>query len=249
MATPAFRPAKPVRAFDGIIAQIREMLRAGELYPGDRLPSERELAEQFAVSRNTVREAMRMLEITGLVELRRGAAGGAFIAKPDPSKVATSMTDMIELSLFTLEDLIEARRWIEDIVIRAVCERATEETFERLEANMKETERLEAAGDWRAKVAANVEFHSILAAETGNPVVVAMMKPLMEVVLKVVLAVGPADNDPVLASRRRFMEHLRRRDAAAAVAEMDRHLQWIHSLTTARTRSGAGTSEVSDSRG
>jgi GntR family transcriptional regulator, transcriptional repressor for pyruvate dehydrogenase complex len=79
MARPAFRPAKPIRAFD----------RHHRPDSGDaprrraqswRPAAERELAEQFAVSRNTVREAMRMLEIRGLVELRRGAAGGAFIA-------------------------------------------------------------------------------------------------------------------------------------------------------------------------
>jgi len=230
MATPLFEPAKPRRAFDEIVTQVREMLRTGELVAGDRLPTERALIEQFAVSRGTVREALRMLEIAGLVELRPGTAGGAFVARADPSKLATSMLDMIELSQFALGSMFEARGWIEGVVVRVACARAADEDFDRLEANIAESARLADTGEWEKKAAVNVEFHNILADSTGNPFVVAIMRSLMEVMLKFVLALGPIDNAVVMSSRRKFMEHLRQRDADAAVAEMDRHLYRIHAM-------------------
>ncbi|MEU3270881.1 FadR/GntR family transcriptional regulator [Saccharomonospora sp. NPDC006951] len=230
MATPAFQPARPRRAFDEIIAQVRGMVRSGELRPGDRLPAERALAEQFAVSRNTVREALRMLEISGLVQLRRGAAGGAFIAKADPGKVATTMTDMLELSQFSMTDLTEARTWLESLVVRVACERMTDEVMGKLTANVAEAAALSAAGDWERKAVVHVQFHNILAEATGNPVMVAMIDALMQVMRKIVLTLGPSEGDVVLRSQRKVIKHLKARDADAAVAEMERHLRRIHKM-------------------
>lgn len=227
MAAPAFRPARPRRALDEIIEQIRARVRSGDLRPGDRLPSEREMAEQFSVGRNSVREALRMLEIIGLIELRRGATGGAFIAHADPAKIATTMSDMLEFSGFTLADLTEARRWVEETVVGVACERADEALLARLEANIAQAERLarsdDAAIETRATV--NLEFHTILATATGNPVMIALMHSLMGVMLTLVLDGGePMDPDTVISSRRRVLDAMRRRDSRAAVDEMNDHL-------------------------
>lgn len=230
MAAPLFQPAKPRRAFDEIISQIRELVRRGELVPGDRLPAERALAEQFAVSRNTVREALRMLEISGLIKLRRGASGGAFIAQADSSKVSSSMSDMLELNQFSLTDLTEARSWMEAFIVRVACQRADAEMLDALDTNVDEVARLSEARDWERKAVVNVEFHNLLAQATGNPVMVAMMQGLMDVMLKIVLRLGPTEGDVVLQSRRRLMVHMRNRDADAAVAEMHEHLQRMAQL-------------------
>ena len=230
MPTPAFHPAKPRRAFDEIIAQVRESVRKGDLVSGDRLPAERQLAEQFAVSRNTVREALRMLEISGLVQLRRGATGGAFIAEANPSKVASTMMDMLELSQFSLTDLTEARGWMDTVVVRVACERADEEMLAKLDANVEEAARLSDWGDWERKALVHVEFHNLLAEATGNPVMVVMMKGLMEVMAKIVLSIGPTENDVILRSRRTFLKHMHAHDADAAVDEMNRSLQRIHKM-------------------
>ena len=77
----AYSPVQTRRAFEEVASQIREQLTKGALKPGDRLPSERELAEQFGLSRNTVREALRSLEMSGILEFRKGATGGAFCAR------------------------------------------------------------------------------------------------------------------------------------------------------------------------
>lgn len=230
MATPTFRPAKPRRAFDEIITQVRGMVRSGELSTGDRLPSERALAEQFAVSRNTVREALRMLEISGLIQLRRGATGGAFIAAADPGRVATSLSDMMDLSQFSLTDLTEVRLWIESLVVRVACERADEAMLDRLEANVEQAVKLSSQGDWDEKAIVHTEFHNVLAQATGNPVLAALMDSLMAVMRELVLAAGPTEGDLVVRSRRRLLKHLRARDADAAEAEMQRYLKRMHKL-------------------
>jgi len=228
MAAPVFRPARPRRALDEITEQIREKWRNGTLRPGDRLPAERDMAEQFGVGRNTVREALRMLEITGLIEMRRGATGGAFIAGANPAKVASSMAEMLELSGFTLTDLTEARREIEAAVIRLACERADDQLLARLQENVDEATRLAESGEWKLRAAVNIEFHTILATATSNAVMIAIMHALMGVMLSTVLdGFGPMDANTVLESRRRFLDALRRRDAQAATAEMDRHLTRI----------------------
>ena len=74
-----FKPIRTKRAFEEVCDQIREEIQSGNLAPGDKLPSERELAEQFHVSRSTVREAFRTLEIGGVLELQKGVRGGAVV--------------------------------------------------------------------------------------------------------------------------------------------------------------------------
>lgn len=228
MTARTFRPARPRRAFDEIIAQIREMIRSGDLTSGDRLPSERALAEQFAVSRNTVREAFRMLEIAGLITLRRGATGGAFIAEADTGRVATSLRDMMDLSLFSLTDLTEARAWIESIVVEVACERATDQMLDALEANIADAARLSREGRTTEKAIVNIKFHNLLAEATGNPVLVAFMQSLMEVMTDLVMKLGTPQSDQVFRSRRKLVKHLRARDADSAVKEMQSYLHRTH---------------------
>ncbi|WP_060576761.1 MULTISPECIES: FadR/GntR family transcriptional regulator [unclassified Pseudonocardia] len=239
MSDNRFQPARPRRAFEEIISQIRSGIRDGSLRPGDRLPAERALAEQFEVSRNTVREAMRMLEIAGLVELRRGATGGAFVAHADPSRIASSISDQLELGSLSLSELTEARGWIESIVVRVACERADEATLDRLEANIVEAARLTDEEQWEKKALVHIEFHNILAEATGNKIIIATMASLMEVMRTVVLAIGPTRDDMITRSRSRLLERLRARDTDGAVEEMTDHLGRLHTIWLEASYEGA----------
>ncbi|MFV2173715.1 FadR/GntR family transcriptional regulator [Actinomadura sp. LOL_016] len=104
-----FRPARPRRAVDQIVDQVEGLLRDGTLTSGDRLPSERVLAEQFDVSRNTVREALRILEFTGMLVLKRGSSGGAFVAHDVRGSVTQSMVRVLRSGAFSRADLLRAR--------------------------------------------------------------------------------------------------------------------------------------------
>ncbi|QPF88621.1 FadR/GntR family transcriptional regulator [Bradyrhizobium commune] len=102
-ANMSLRPARSIRAIEDIADQIREQLRSGHLRPGQRLPPERELAKQLGVGRNTVREAMTMLEVAGLVERRLGSAGGAFITNSNSKAVAERISDGMMLGRISLK--------------------------------------------------------------------------------------------------------------------------------------------------
>ena len=108
-----FRPIKTVRAFEEIADQIRGELSNRRLRPGDRLPAERALAEQFGVSRNTLREALRSLENSGLLRLQKGASGGAFVRESTGDAIITGLRDMFHLGAIRPEHLTEARVLIE----------------------------------------------------------------------------------------------------------------------------------------
>jgi DNA-binding FadR family transcriptional regulator len=225
-----FRPARPQRAFDEIIGQIRALIENGRLKPGDRLPSERALAEQFVVSRNTVREAMRTLEISGLVVLKRGASGGAFISQADSSLVTSTLTDALRLTDFSLANVTDATLRIATVVTRAACETMTDEHLAALEANLAEVARLTEAGEWERKAQANLEFQRLLAQATGNPILVIIMDALIGVLREVIGRVGPRQDDFTLRSRRRLLKRLRERDADGAAAEIERYLVRLHAL-------------------
>ena len=104
-----FRPIRTRRVFEEICEQVRREMGAGTLRPGDKLPAERELALQFGVSRTAVREALRSLEIAGIIGLQKGAKGGAFILKGDLDQITRSIRDLFYLGRITLDSLTEIR--------------------------------------------------------------------------------------------------------------------------------------------
>ena len=108
-----FAPISVARASSSIADQIRQAIVSGKLTEGERLAPERELAEQFGVSRVTVRDALRGLEAMGLIEVRVGARGGAFVTVPSGAIVGQTMSDMMMMSALTPEDVVEARLIVE----------------------------------------------------------------------------------------------------------------------------------------
>ena len=155
---PDFRPVQVARAFEDIASQIRGELSEGRLRAGDRLPPERELAGQFGVSRNTLREALRSLEISGLISLRKGASGGAFVKDSNGDVVVTSIRDMLTLGAVTPEQITEARIWIEDsAIVRAACERRTAEDIDALSANLTAAAEAIRRKDFYARADAHLE--------------------------------------------------------------------------------------------
>jgi GntR family transcriptional repressor for pyruvate dehydrogenase complex len=135
-----FRRIHTPRAFEEIADQIRSELADRRLRAGDRLPPERVLAEQFGVSRNTLREALRSLENAGMLRLQKGATGGAFVRESTGDAIITGLRDMFHLGAIAPEHLTEARVLIESIAVRAACERATADDIDALKANVAAAE-------------------------------------------------------------------------------------------------------------
>src|SRR5919201_5810973 len=122
-----FAPVAVARASSAIADQIRTAIVTGQLGQGDRLPPERELAEQFGVSRVTVRDALRGLEAMGLIDVRVGARGGAFVTAPTGAVVGQTMSDMLLMQAVSPEDIVEARLIVELGTVTLATARATEE--------------------------------------------------------------------------------------------------------------------------
>ena len=225
-----FQPILPSRAIDEVAAQIRQLIAQGHLRPGDRLPPERELSVRLQVSRNTLREALRALEHVGILVLKKGATGGAFILPGSADAVVNGFRDLYFLGAITPMELTEARVWISEIVVRVACERATEEDFAALDANIEAMARANSEEQFETRQMLNRQFHLILAHSTRNPIVSSTMEAIMAVMGEFIRRIGYRENSFTLPSRRRFMAHLRQRNFEAASREMTSFLGRLHKI-------------------
>jgi GntR family transcriptional repressor for pyruvate dehydrogenase complex len=209
-----------------IFDQIRLLMREGQLKPGDRLPPERDLCERFGVSRVTVREALRMLESSGLVEIRVGARGGAFVTAPSSDRVGEGLADLVSLSVISAMDMSEVRMVLETGMVPLVCERATEDDLAGLEAICQRSDAALAAGDYPD--ALSLEFHLRLAEATHNSAIAMMVKSFIEPIMVALEPARQADPElrrPGTLAHEQITEAVRRRDAALATTIMSNHLQ------------------------
>ena len=164
-----FEPIQSRRAFEEICASVRDRLATGLLKPGDKLPAERLLAEQLGVGRNALREALRSLEMAGVVELRTGVKGGAFIREGDPAGMTQVIEDLLYLGAFSMASLTEARVLLMDTVVRLACERGTREQFDALRRNIDWTEDLTRTARLVDRVECSVEFYRLLGPSDATP--------------------------------------------------------------------------------
>lgn len=220
------------RAFESVAERIRGELVSGSFAPGDRLPSERALSEQYGVSRNTLREALRSLEHAGLIRLQKGATGGAFVTGTSGRGVASGLRDLYEFGAVDPSELTQARIWLEAIVIREACPRATPDDLARLTANV---DAVEAAGDdFLRRVELHLDFHRLLARATGNAILVSVMDGLLDAMRSLALRIGDHPDAYTLPSRRRFLERFAAGDGAGASAEMEENLLRLQRFYLAR---------------
>lgn len=214
------------RISEVIVEQIRLLMRQGQLKPGDRLPAERDLCERFGVSRVTVREALRMLESSGLVEIRVGARGGAFVTVPTSDRVGKGLADLLSLSIVSAGDVTEVRLILEVGLIPLVCERATEEDLDDLERICARSQAALRAGEYTMELSA--EFHARVAQATHNPAVAMLVESFrgpMLMSLEQAREAAPEMGRLGTDEHKRFVSAVRERDCPAATHIMREHLE------------------------
>ncbi|MCK7505951.1 MAG: GntR family transcriptional regulator [Desulfobacterales bacterium] len=113
-----FTKVRQVRAFESVIQQVEAAILQGGLAVGDRLPSERELQGLLDVSRNTLRESLRVLEQKGLVEIRKGNRGGIFVKELNADSMTESLGLFVQSQRITMEQISEFRQDLEGLVTR-----------------------------------------------------------------------------------------------------------------------------------
>lgn len=239
-----FERLRPRRAFEEICERIRDQLAAGALKPGDKLPAERELALQLGVGRNAVREALHTLEFAGIIELRKGVKGGAFIRQGDLGSMTQVMQDLMHLGSISLGELTEARLYIQDAVVRLASERATQADLDMLAANIDVTEEVARSSDYLARIECSREFYRLLAVASHNAALCLIVDSLTDILMKYLrarVAAGVRLKPDLVPGRRRFLGLLASRDADAAARDMRTHLQGVHRLLTGSERKATVT--------
>jgi DNA-binding FadR family transcriptional regulator len=216
------------RASDEIVQQIKSLIFGGRLAPGDQLPSEKELKEQFGLSRITIRDALRVLESEGLIEIRVGARGGAFVARPSAHRVSESLTNLLRMQQITIQELTEARLAVEPSVALLAARRATQDDIGAMERAVAGALAARAAGDPRF-MPHSVVFHVALAEAAKNQVLLSTVNSLRGAFHETLAALLPADDMAARAieDHQQILHAIKARDGERAQKLMREHLAYF----------------------
>ncbi|HLQ31814.1 MAG TPA: FadR/GntR family transcriptional regulator [Chloroflexota bacterium] len=229
-----FRSVRTRRVSDLISQQLEAAIFSGRLKPGDRLPPERELVDRFEASRASVREAVRTLELAGLVAIRPGAGGGAYVTQPDFDLVANALRTMLRAGRFELTELYQARLLLEPGVAEIAARVADAEDIALLRASLQEGRDLLAR---RAQTApASYNFHFLLAKASKSNLLLMLISSLMDLVHKSDQASGPRPHlsPPIVRAHEAIVDAVERHDAEEARRLTADHLLQIQQQVTKR---------------
>jgi GntR family transcriptional regulator, transcriptional repressor for pyruvate dehydrogenase complex len=221
----AIEPIKRVKLYEEVAARIRGLIASGELGPGQALPSERKLAEQFRVGRAVIREAIRQLEVSGLVESRHG--GGNYVREITVEHLVAPIASVLNGMAPLREELMDARLFFEPQIAREAAARATPEDLRRLQEAISRQEERVAGGSSGAEE--DAEFHDLLASATHNTVVERVMEVIDGLLedSQARLFRSVERSEISLEGNRRILEAVARHDQEAAQTAMVKHLEDI----------------------
>lgn len=167
---PDFQKAKKNRIFQDVVEQIQEAILEGSLNPGDVLPPERELRETFNVSRGTLREAFRVLEQKGLIEIRLGTGGGARVREAGTDQLTETLALMIRSGNLPVVDIGEFREGMEGRIAVLAATRATDKDIKKMENLLKTAVEMAEKGEagWQDFLHADEQIHKEIAKVANN---------------------------------------------------------------------------------
>lgn len=169
-------PVRRSRIYENIVEQIRALIREGRWSPGDQIPPERELAERFKVSRTSVREALRALEMQGVIESRQG--GGTFVRTADTEALVPPLAAAILRGRQELAEVLEVRELIEPGIARQAAIRASDENISELESLLERQRACIAQG--RSFVDEDTAFHYTLAKAADNHIMLRLHNVILD---------------------------------------------------------------------
>lgn len=217
------------RFADLVSDQLKESIFRGQYQPGQRMPNEHKLVEVFGVSRVIIREAIRDLERNGLLEIKRGPKGGAFVLPMNHNVVSKVIKDVFKLGNGTVADIMEVRLEIEPTVAGLAARRATDEDVDKLTEALEDMP--EAPGD--EYVAWNINFHRLLARCSHNPMFNILVNILLDFTEELIIKIKPTErviHDTI--SHPDLLEKVRRSDSDGARRKMRSHLEDVAPLLT-----------------
>jgi GntR family transcriptional repressor for pyruvate dehydrogenase complex len=219
------RQVRKTKVYHEIVDQIRDLISAGRIKPGDRLPPERELAELFKASRNSVRDAIRVLEQMGLIESRQG--DGTYVRSVSAEELAEPLAAMLLQSRTQMRELWEVRRVLEPAIAEFAAARITDEELDELETILA-TQQRKVEGGFSA-LEEDIAFHNAISEAARNTVILRTLDTLVDLLRQSRERSLQQHDRPAysLAGHARILAALRRHDPEAARAEMLRHLREV----------------------
>jgi len=172
-----FQTAKQTKVFQNVVEQIQEAIFDGRLKTGETLPAERELKSMFNVSRGTLREALRVLEQKGLIEIRLGVGGGSVVKSIDTEQVRESIGLLIRSQNISLGHLAEFREDVEGIVAAHAAERHSADDIKNLRQLLAQAHNCVDRGSSQRDAFINLDkqIHMNLAVISGNPIYISVL--------------------------------------------------------------------------
>jgi len=224
---PDFEVVRRNRVYEEVARQI-ERLILKKLQPGDKLPSERELAELLHVSRGSIRDAIRGLELMGLVEPRQGA--GTIVREVSVDSLVNPFANALKRRKELVGELLDFRKMLEPPLAARAATHASAEEISEMEEILRRQEEKQSQGD--AAVAEDTEFHYSVALASDNSVVLKVIDILMDLLRETRTRSLQVEGRPQrsLSGHRRILAAIKRHDGEAAKAAMRRHLEDVEEI-------------------
>jgi GntR family transcriptional regulator, transcriptional repressor for pyruvate dehydrogenase complex len=214
-----------------IVRQLVGLVRSGELQPGDRLPAERALADELGVGRPTLREALRALQLLGILDIRHG--GGVFVSELEPDTLLGPLDLFVSLDRHNLDTILEARRVIEGALLAFVAKVIDDRLIAKLEANLTELglvaeQSRDGNVDARRVNDLAQEFRGVIEEAVANPILTRAVKSLD--VLSAATrneVIGAGSLDRLLGNHKRMVDALIAHDPLAAQQALEAHIDYL----------------------
>jgi GntR family transcriptional regulator, transcriptional repressor for pyruvate dehydrogenase complex len=222
-----FETVRRNKVYEDVARQI-ERLILKKLRPGDKLPSERELAELLSVSRSSIRDAIRSLELAGMVEPRQGA--GTIVREITANTVANPLANALKRKDEIMSELLDFRKILEPPLAARAATHASVDEIEEMESILdRQAVKMRAGG---STVGEDTEFHYAVALASGNSVVLKVLDILMDLLRDTRERSLQAEGRPQksLAGHQKILSAIKRHDAEAAKAAMRRHIEDVEEI-------------------
>jgi GntR family transcriptional repressor for pyruvate dehydrogenase complex len=223
-----FKKAKQNRVFQDVVEQIQDAVISGKLAPGEKLPPERELKDMFNTSRGTLREALRVLEQKGLIEIKLGVSGGAIIKRIDSDPIAQSLDLLIRSGEVSLEHISEFRITMEGNLVELATNRATKKDIKELETLYSKAEGFSKKDDWENFLKTDEQMHTYIGTMTRNPVFQFVQKSIHDNIHQYYAEYLPMNKKRTLENLtdfKKIIEAMKAKDAKAASAVSVDHVK------------------------
>jgi GntR family transcriptional repressor for pyruvate dehydrogenase complex len=213
------------RMSEAVARQIESKILLGEINPLSMLPSESSLMSQFGVSRSTVREALKMLEASGMVAIKHGAKGGAIVTQLSEEFISDFLIKAVRLGRFSADSLAQFRLALEPSMAEMLAREKDINTglIKEMEANISHVKEKYKANEITKYE--NMDFHLLLALATGNPMFVIVMKTLrVSLNAFVPQHIRQELQGATIRHHEKILDAIKRRDSTLAKEQMYKHL-------------------------